>query len=397
MVFYKYAVVVFLIIALGVGVYMWHQARKSNHEVRSTDTSDLTKYSLATFAGGCFWCVESDFEKVDGVVEVISGYTGGHTENPAYNEVSGGSTGHREAVQVYYDATIVSYERLLDVFWTHVNPTDNGGQFADRGFEYSTAIFYHTDEQKSIAEASKAALDATGKLEEGIVTEILPVQEFYIAEDYHQDYYSKNPLPYKYYREGSGRNDFIRRTWGSTADDVIHGKACVTNVCATASTANQSAVPQEQQMSFKDFKKPDDAKLKAMLTPLQYKVTQREGTETPFDNEYWNNHEEGIYVDIVSGEPLFSSTDKFDSGTGWPSFLKPIAEGVVTEHDDYKLLVKRIEIRSAIADSHLGHIIMDGPESNNFVRYCMNSASLRFIPKESLAGSEYEQYLSLFN
>ncbi len=383
----KYSTLVLIAVVLAIIVtYYWHQNRKSNTSERHTDIKALNKYAVATFAGGCFWCTESDFEKVDGVVDAVSGYIGGTVENPTYHQVGSGTTGHREASQVYYDPSVVSYAQLLDVFWTHINPTDADGQFADRGEQYSTAIFYHNDEQKEMAIESKRQLQESGKLPADIVTKILPATDFYIAEDYHQDYHKKNPLPYKYYRNGSGRDKYIKEQWGDIAERVLHKQECITSLCEE----------HRLNVSTGGFVKPSDEELKKMLTPLQYKVTQQEGTERPFHNEYWDNHKEGIYVDIVSGEPLFSSTDKFDSGTGWPSFLKPIEPGVVTERDDYKLLQKRIEIRSKIADSHLGHIIMDGPESNNYVRYCMNSASLKFIPKEKLKNTKYERFLKLF-
>lgn len=380
----KYIIGGLIAIVCGIVVYMWHQNRKSNHDPRGTEVSELKKnYQIATFAGGCFWCTESDFEKVQGVKAVVSGYVGGDTESPSYKEVSGGTTGHREAIEVFYDADVVTYEQLLDVFWTHIDPTDAGGQFVDRGLQYSSAIFYHDDIQKQIAQNSKRDIEKSGKFKKPIETIIVPASEFFIAEDYHQDYHTKNPRVYKHYRKASGRDDYIKEKWGAVADEVIMGNVCVTNVCKNA--------PKKRV-----FKKPTDEELKSQLTDIQYKVTQKEGTEKPFDNEYWDNHEEGIYVDIISGEPLFSSKDKFDSGTGWPSFLKPIENDVVTEHDDYKLLAKRIEIRSKQADSHLGHVIMDGPESNNKVRYCMNSASLKFIPKEDLEGTQYEKYLKIF-
>ncbi len=382
-----------LIVLLGTSLYFWHQNRKSNTKERHTDTKALQEYAVATFAGGCFWCTEADFEKIDGVVEAISGYIGGKESNPTYNQVSAGTTGHREASQVYYDPTKVTYAQLLDVYWTHTNPTDGGGQFADRGYQYGPEIFYYTEDQRNIAEQSKKELDESGFFENPIVVPITKATKFYIAEDYHQDYYKKNPLPYKYYRNGSGRNDYINKQWGETAGEVLYGKTCVTNICATLPKMEKKLGGSTSKF---EFVKPSDAELKKMLTPLQYKVTQKDGTERPFDNEYWDNHEEGIYVDIVSGEPLFSSTDKFDSGTGWPSFLKPIDYSFVTEHDDYKLLQKRIEIRSKIADSHLGHIIMDGPESNDYVRYCINSASMRFVPKEDLEGGRYAEFTSLF-
>lgn len=207
------------ILAGGVyGVYEWHQHRKSNTNPRSTNTSTYTQDGLAvaTFAGGCFWCTESDFEKTTGVVDAVSGYAGGAVESPSYKQVSAGETGHREAVQVYYDPTQVSYEQLLDVFWRHIDPADSGGQFADRGFQYSSAIFYHSEAERVAAEKSKKAIDALGVLDGPVATVILPFTNFYVAEDYHQNYHTKNPIPYNYYRNGSGRNDFIERVWGDT-------------------------------------------------------------------------------------------------------------------------------------------------------------------------------------
>jgi len=314
----------------------------------------------ATFAGGCFWCMEGPFESQDGVKEAFAGYTGGEQKNPTYEQISTGTTKHRESVDIFYDPESISYDELLTLYWEHIDPTDPEGQFSDKGEQYKTAIYFHNDDQKKSAEASKEKLQNSGKFEKDIVTDIFPAQEFYLAEEYHQNYYKKQSKKYEKYSEGSGRAPFLREQWGE------------------------------------DFEKPSDEELRTKLTPLQYSVTQEEDTEKPFMNTYWDNKEKGIYVDLISGEALFSSLDKFVSGTGWPSFTKPLDKENIVEKKDNRIFFSRTEIRSNDADSHLGHLFPDGPEDKGGLRYCINSAALRFVPVSDMKKEGYEEYISLF-
>jgi peptide methionine sulfoxide reductase msrA/msrB len=315
------------------------------------------KFQLATFAGGCFWCMVSPFDEQPGIIEVVSGYTGGHRENPTYEEVCSDTTGHYEAVQITFDPAVFPYGKLLKLFWQQIDPTDAGGQFNDRGLSYRTAIFYHNEEQRLEAEASKAEVTESGRFPgKPIVTEILPAGPFYRAEEKHQHYYKKNPFHYNLYREGSGRAGFIRENWK---------------------------------------KKKSDEELKKELTPLQFEVTRRNATEPPFRNDFWDHTEDGIYVDIISGEPLFSSRDKYDAGCGWPSFTRPIRRNEIEEKFDTSHGMRRIEVRAKTSDSHLGHVFDDGPGPDR-ARYCINSAALRFIPKDKLEEEGYGEFLTQF-
>jgi len=311
---------------------------------------------LATFAGGCFWCMVEPFDQHKGILSIVSGYTGGDVENPSYEEVCTNTTGHREAVQITFDPQKISYEELLDIYWRQIDPTDSGGQFNDRGDSYKTAIYYHSDEQRKSAEQSKQKLDDSAKFPKAIVTDILKASVFYPAEREHQNYYQTNPFHYQLYKKGSGRADFISSTW-----EEGKGK-----------------------------------QLKQNLTKMQYHVTQEDGTEPPFQNEYWDHEEEGIYVDIISGEPLFSSKEKYDAQCGWPSFYDSIGDKNIVEKLDQSHGMIRTEVRSKEADSHLGHVFPDGPKEHGGIRYCINSAALRFVPKDKLEEEGYGKYLKLF-
>jgi peptide methionine sulfoxide reductase msrA/msrB len=330
---------------------------------------------LAIFAGGCFWCMEQPFEELPGVLSVTSGYTGGELPEPTYEAVCTGSTGHTEAIRIEFDPVRVDYGTLLEVFWRQIDPTDQGGQFVDRGSQYRSAIYYHSERQRELALASKQALERSGRFERPIVTEILPASEYYEAEEYHQDYHDKNPQRYERYRKGSGRERFLDAVWGAERELPVQGASA--------------------ESSQREYRKPTDEELRERLTDLQYRVTQEAATERAFQNEFWDNHEEGLYVDVVSGEPLFSSRDKYDSGCGWPSFTRPLEAAKIKSQKDYKLGYAREEVRSGYGDSHLGHVFNDGPKPTG-LRYCINSAALRFIPVRDLEREGLGEYIEAF-
>lgn len=303
------------------------------------------RYELATFAGGCFWCMVKPFDELPGIHSVISGYTGGHTVNPTYEEVGRETTGHAEAVQITYDPEIFPYERLLNIYWQLIDPTDAGGQFYDRGSSYRTAIFYHTDEQRLAADDSKKALRASKRFKKPIVTEIVPAGVFYPAEEEHQRYYRKNPYDYKLYVEGSDRKFFMDKHWRT---------------------------------------KKDLESLRKQLTERQFGATQHRVFADSAKNEEWDRSLQGLYVDVVNGDPLFSTNDRFESGSGWPSFKKPIDDGYIRREVDIRGGVKRTAVIGRLSGIFVGYeewLPEDKALEAGVPRYYLvNPDSVRFVP-----------------
>ncbi|WP_298824980.1 peptide-methionine (R)-S-oxide reductase MsrB [uncultured Planococcus sp.] len=324
------------------------------------DTDQLEDIWLA---GGCFWGVEAYMARVFGVYDVTSGYANGNTENPTYEEVIRENTGHAETVHVRYDPERVDLEKLLGHYFMIIDPTLLNQQGNDRGEQYRTGIYYENEADRAIID--KVVASEKERYDDPIVTEVEVLEHYYLAEEYHQDYLEKNP-------DGYCHVEF----------DTLEGQ----DIEEGAQLIDPALYP-----------KPSDEELKAKLTDLQYEVTQEDATEPAFSNEYDGFYEPGIYVDITTGEPLFSSADKYDSETGWPSFTKPIDPAVVTEHDDGMLFMKRTEIRSRAGDSHLGHVFNDGPEDKGGLRYCMNSAALLFIPEAEMEAEGYGFLLDKVN
>lgn len=312
---------------------------------------DYSNVSLDTiyFAGGCFWGIEAYMEKIFGIADAVSGYANGKKANPTYEEVVTQTTGFAETVRVEYDANRVSLETLIDYYLMVVNPVSVNKQGNDFGDQYRTGIYYVVaDDEPIIRQRLEKEQE---KYNQPIAIEVKGLENFYEAEEYHQDYLAKHPNGYCHI-------DLLK------AGEIMIDET--------------------------KYPKPSDAELKEKLTEIQYNVTQKNETERAFSNEFWDNHEKGIYVDVATGEPLFSSNDKFDSGCGWPSFTRPIAKEVVKYKQDNSYNMSRIEVRSRSGDSHLGHVFEDGPKDKGGLRYCINSASIKFIPLADMAKEGYE-------
>jgi peptide methionine sulfoxide reductase msrA/msrB len=341
-------------------------------------------YETITLAGGCFWCTEAYFQEEEGIIDAVSGYAGGDESNASYLSVAKGSTKHREAVQITYDSSIISTEKVLDIYWSHIDPTNTTGQFADNGFQYTSAIFYQNEEQEAVARDAKMRLEKSGLFDKPVATEILPFTTFFKAEEYHQDYYKKASDHYERYKKGSGRAGFIEETWAKDAAiQFLQSEQAKTII------KNETLKKRDY-----DYTEEEIAEMLKNLDPLAYHVVAEGGTESPFNNAYWDNKADGIYVDKVTGKPLFSSTHKYDSGTGWPSFWRTIDDDSVTMHEDNSLSITRTEIRSDAG--HIGHLFLDGPKEEGGRRFCTNSASLKFVPKENMEQDGYGKYLYLF-
>lgn len=324
------------------------QAKIANEN--PNDKIDYSKAKLKTIylAGGCFWGLEAYMEKVYGVADAVSGYANGKTENPTYEDISYNNTGHAETVKVDYDPERISLEQILNYYLLVVDPTSLNKQGNDRGEQYRSGVYFTDDSEKEVIE--KRLKKEQEKYKDKIVVEVGKLENFYKAEEYHQDYLKKNPNGYCHI-------------------DILKANQVIIDVTK--------------------YPKPTDEELKKKLTDIQYKVTQKNDTEHAFSNEYWDNKEKGIYVDVATGEPLFSSNDKFDSGCGWPSFSKPISKEVVTYHKDLSYNMERTEVRSRSGNSHLGHVFNDGPKELGGLRFCINSASIKFVPLQDMEKEGY--------
>lgn len=309
-------------------------------------------------AGGCFWGTEKYFSEINGVVETEVGYANGKTNNPSYEDVCHRNTGHAETVKVVYNSNKLSLNFILNLFYEVIDPTSINKQGGDSGTQYRTGIYYVDSNDRNIIVGSIE--DLSKKFTKPIVIEVLPLQNYFPAETYHQKYLDNNPFGYCHI----GKEKFQK------AKDAIDTK--------------------------KIYQKKHKDELLSTLNEMQFNVTQNNATEPPFKNDYYDNFKKGIYVDVTTGEPLFVSTDKFDSGCGWPSFSKPISDDLIIDISDNSFGMKRTEVRSKTGDTHLGHVFDDGPKDKGGLRYCINSASLKFIPKEEMDENGYGYLLSLF-
>ena len=331
---------------------------------------EVMGYKTIYLAGGCFWGTEYFFSLVHGVKDTEVGYANSNVPNPTYREVCSGTTGAAETVEVVYDPKEVSLPFLLSLYYQTIDPTSLNKQGNDRGTQYRTGIYYTDPSELPVIEKSLA--DLQKKYTKKIAIEVGPLKNFYPAEDYHQDYLDNNPGGYCHINPGLFKmaKEIRDTTINQTSDKPLGSLE-------------------------KTYTKPSDEELKKRLTPLQYEVTQNSATERPYSNEYNEEFRPGIYVDIVTGEPLFLSTDKFESGCGWPAFSKPISEDVIKAYRDLSHGMDRIEVRSKDGDSHLGHVFNDGPRDKGGLRFCINSASLRFIPLADMQKEGYGDLIPL--
>lgn len=366
---------------LGLVSCMEEKTMSLNNSMEKALTSDAVVY----LAGGCFWGVEQYFALVSGVVDALSGYSQGTVVEPSYQEVCTGATGHTETVQVRYDSSVVSLKHLLNLYFDIIDPYSLNKQGNDRGTQYRTGIYYTNEADGQIARDFIAEKQAA--TQKKIVVEVEPVQNFFPAEDYHQDYLEKNPFGYCHI----SRDKFRK---AATSVDTSLIPQLVESAEAPDSPETALSLPSLEQGRYS---RPSDEVLQEKLSPVQYEVAVHAATERPFFNEFWDSHEEGLYVDIATGEPLFLSTDKFDSGCGWPSFTKPITPELVRELVDRSHGMVRTEVRSRSGDIHLGHVFDDGPLVSGGLRYCINSASLAFVPKSQMEAAGYGDLLPLLD
>lgn len=332
-------------------------------------------------AGGCFWGTEKYLSLIQGVSSTEVGYANGKKSNPTYEEVCRGS-GHAETVKVTYDETILSLPILLDLFYEAIDPVAVNRQGGDTGIQYRTGIYYVEEADKEMIRASIAKLQK--QYDKPIAIEIKPLENYDKAEEYHQKYLDKHPYGYCHIKPQTFEKA-KKAVVKSTSDSSVE-KSIVSSTEISAKEEKEKSV----------YHKKDKSLLRTSLTKLQYAVTQENATEAPYQNEFFNVFEDGIYVDITTGEPLFTSREKFESGCGWPSFSAPINASVLEEKNDISHGMIRTEVRSRIGDAHLGHVFEDGPVEQGGLRYCINSAALRFIPKEDMEKEGYGNLMKIF-